>query len=73
MLSPTSFAIICAAGAVLFGLGRAILAALSRAGQDAERAQQADRDLRAMRRQSKVMLEHREPQDVANDMDAGDF
>ena len=65
--------IACAAGAALYGLGRAILAALSRSGQDAERAQRAERDLAAARRQSEIMLEKREPKDVADDLDAGVF
>ena len=73
MPSLATFAAICVAGAVLYGLGRAILAELSRGGQDAERAQRAERDLNAMRRQTEVMLEKKEPKDVANDLDAGDF
>jgi hypothetical protein len=73
MPSLAALAAICVAGAVLYGLGRALLTELLRGGQNAERAQRAERDLDAARRQAEVMLEKKEPQDVANDLDAGDF
>lgn len=73
MPSLTTLAIILTAGIVVYGLARAILARIVAAGADAARARRLEAELRAARRQGEIMAEHRNADNVADDLDRGRF
>jgi hypothetical protein len=73
MPSLATLAIIFTSGAVLYSLGRAILAALVETGRSAERVRETERKAELLRRQSEIMLEAKDPENVAEDLDSGRF
>lgn len=73
MPSLATLAIIFTSGALLYSLGRAVLAALAETGRSAERVREAERETKLLRRQSEIMLEAKDPENVAKDLDSGRF
>lgn len=73
MPSLATLAIILTSGVVLYSLGRAVLAALAETGRSAERVREAERKASLLRRQSEIMLEAKDLENVAKDLDSGRF
>lgn len=65
--------VVAVAGAVLYALGRALLARLVAGGGDKEKARRDEADLQAAKRQAQVMVERRSEDDVSQDLDLGRF
>ena len=66
-------AVVLAAAAVFYGLGHALLARLTQAGSDAERARRLQADLDTAREQGRIMAQQRTADDVADDLEQGRF
>lgn len=73
MPSLTTLAMVAAGGFVLYGAIRAGLAAVTRAGREAERAERARAQLKIERRQSAVIAEQRSVEDARQRLDSGSF
>ena len=60
-------------GGALYALRRFLLDRLVQSGRDAERADRAQADLVVAKKQADEMVKQRTVEDVARDLDAGDF
>jgi hypothetical protein len=61
------------AGAAFYALMRYLSNQLKESGRSAERARRAESDLSVAKRQGEIMTEERSVEDVANDLDRGEF
>ncbi|MBM3552741.1 MAG: hypothetical protein FJX45_13480 [Alphaproteobacteria bacterium] len=68
-----AFSVVIVAGAVVYALGRAMLARLVGGGGDREKARRVEADLDAAMRQAEIMVERRSVENVSQDLDHGRF
>ncbi|MGJ0396560.1 MAG: hypothetical protein ACR65U_10085 [Methylocystis sp.] len=73
MSKLTALGVVVVAGAVVYALGRAMLARLVAGGGDKEKARRDEADLQAAKRQAEIMVERRSVEDVSQDLDRGRF
>lgn len=66
-------AVVVVAGGVIYALRRYVYQQLQEGGGAAERARHAESDLSVAKRQGEIMVEQRDVEDVAKDLDDGRF
>lgn len=73
MPSLTTIVVVGAIAVVLYGLGRVVIASLKQGGAAEAERDEERRDRETARRQAEIMLENKDAEDVARDLDSGEF
>lgn len=69
----TTYIAVIAAAIVLYLLGRVVIAMIKSSGAVEIERDEAKRDREDARRQAEIMLENKNAEDVARDLDSGEF